>query len=163
MQAKLTYQQRYGPKAFLSLLKKHELHTGRGNRLRIVNELLQVLDDEGTREREVAKIDVKDDAKDEVLLKSKQVSKRRRKESPWLTEIAEQISFPLHKRLAKYLPKEIVSKTIAEWILQDVSISSTIPSVTHVFLTMQSSSIVYYSSHSSCMTQLFLTYEIPQL
>ena len=121
MQAKLTYQQQYGMKQFLVLLKKHGLHAGRGNRLLIVHELLNVLHNDATRERLT-----QDDAKDEVpqvLLKTKQeqVSKRKRTE-PWLAEIVKQISFPLHKRLCKYLPKEIVAQTIAKWILQDVSI-----------------------------------------
>ena len=114
MQAKLTYQQQYGMKQFLVLLKKHGLHAGRGNRLLIVHELLNVLHNDATRERLT-----QDDAKDEVpqvLLKTKQeqVSKRKRTE-PWLAEIVKQISFPLHKRLCKYLPKEIVAQTIATY------------------------------------------------
>lgn len=82
MQAKLSYQQRYGLKPFLSLLKKHGLHTdGGGNRFAIVNELLKVLDNAGVSPREVAK--------DEVMVNSEEVTskKRRRNKLPWLTDI----------------------------------------------------------------------------
>ena len=123
MQAKLTYQQQYGMKQFLLLLKKHDLHTGRGNRLLIVRELLNVLHN-GTRltqddAKDAAKDDAKDHVKDEVPTQ-KQVSKRKRTE-PWLEQIVKQISCPLHKRLCKYLPKEIDAQAIFKWILHDVS------------------------------------------
>ena len=43
MTAKLRYQQKYGWQAFLTLLKKHNLHTGQVNRLGIVEDLLKVI------------------------------------------------------------------------------------------------------------------------